>query len=109
MGTLFWLIILLVTGLALAYRRVDLKITTAALGAVLIAYTLVAGITLLIVLLWLAFAVAALLNVESLRPDIDAFTNRASSLVMKAHLLLHPAGLRLCDRQYGGVRRRETT
>ena len=86
MGTLFWLIILLVTGLALAYRRVDLKVTTAALGAVLIAYTLVAGITLLIVLLWLAFAALALLNVESLRrerisaPILEAFRDMLPSL-----------------------------
>ena len=38
MATLFWLIFVLGASLMLAYGRVDLKISTAAFGTVVIAY-----------------------------------------------------------------------
>ena len=70
MQTLFWLIAILGTSLALIYRRVDLKTSTAALGAILVALTLLSnGVTFLVVFLWLGFAALALLNVESLRRE----------------------------------------
>lgn len=70
METLFWLIAILGTSLALAYRRVDLKTSTGALGALLVAYTVLSdGSTFTVIILWLAFAALALLNVESLRRE----------------------------------------
>ena len=69
MATIFWLIVILGTCLALAYRRVELKISTAAVGAVVIAYTLLGESTLWAVVLWLAFAPLAALNVQSLRRE----------------------------------------
>ena len=70
METLFWLIAILGTSLALAYRRVDLKTSTAALGALLVAYTVLSdGSAFMVIVLWLAFAALALLNVESLRRE----------------------------------------
>ena len=70
MQTLFWLTAILGTSLALIYRRVDLKTSTAALGAILVALTLLSnGVTFLVVFLWLGFAALALLNVESLRRE----------------------------------------
>jgi len=68
--TLFWLITIVGTSLALAYKRVDLKTSTAALGALLVAYTVLSdGGAFWISLLWLAFAALAVLNVESLRRE----------------------------------------
>ena len=70
METLFWLITIVGTSLALAYKRVDLKTSTAALGALLVAYTVLSdGGAFWISLLWLAFAALAVLNVESLRRE----------------------------------------
>jgi acyl-CoA dehydrogenase len=69
--TLLWLIIGLGTPVALAYRRTDLATSTAVLGAVLIAYTLLGGWGWpWLIVLWLGFAVLAALNVESVRRDI---------------------------------------
>ena len=70
MATLFWLIVFLGTAFTLIYRRVDLRLSTAAMGAVLIAYTLFAGAALFgLFILWVLFAGLALLNVESLRRE----------------------------------------
>ena len=70
MATLFWLIVFLGTAFTLIYRRVDLRLSTAAMGAVLIAYTLFAGAALFgLFILWALFAGLALLNVESLRRE----------------------------------------
>ena len=70
MATLFWLIVSLGTAFTLIYRRVDLRLSTAAVGAVLIAYTLLAGAELFgLFILWVLFAGLALLNVESLRRE----------------------------------------
>jgi len=87
MATLFWLIAFLGTSLTLAYRRVDLKTSTAALGAILVAYTVLSdGATLWIIALWLGFAALAILNVESLRREhittriLDVFRGMLPSL-----------------------------
>ena len=69
MATLFWLIVILGTCLTLAYRRVDLKISTAAAGAVVVAYTLLGGSVFWAVVLWLLFVPLAALNVETLRRE----------------------------------------
>jgi acyl-CoA dehydrogenase len=67
--TAFWLLAILGAALALAYNRIDLKTSTAALAVVLVVYTGVADGVILKLLLWLAFAGLALLNVESLRRE----------------------------------------
>ena len=68
MDTLFWLIIVLFASLALAYKRVNLKTSTAVLGVVLVAYTVLSdSFTLLNIILWPVFFALALLNVKSLR------------------------------------------
>ena len=70
MTTLFWLIVFLGTALALIYRRVDLRLSTAAMGAVLVAYTLFAGAPPFgLFLLWVLFGGLILLNVEALRRE----------------------------------------
>ena len=70
MTTLFWLIVFLGTAFALIYRRVDLRLSTAAMGAVLVAYTLFAGASLFgLFLLWVLFGGLILLNVEALRRE----------------------------------------
>jgi acyl-CoA dehydrogenase len=53
----------------LAYRRVDLKTSTAALGVTLVAYTSLSGDVFWPIILWLLYVPFALLNVESLRRD----------------------------------------
>jgi len=68
-ATLFWLTVILGTCLTLAYHRIELKIATAAVGAVVIAYTLLGESALWAVVLWLAFAPLAALNIESLRRE----------------------------------------
>ena len=70
MATIFWLIVFSGTLLGLLYRRTDLRISTAVIGAVLVAYTLWrdAGV-LWLAILWAVFAAFALLNVESLRRE----------------------------------------
>ena len=70
MTTLFWLIVFLGTAFALIYRRVDLRLSTAAMGAVLVAYTLFAGAPPFgLFLLWVLFGGLILLNVEALRRE----------------------------------------
>lgn len=70
MATLFWLVLLVGTPLALAYRRTDLRTATVILGALLIAFTLFGGGGFLLkLLLWISYAGLLLLNAESLRRD----------------------------------------
>ena len=70
MTTIFWLIVFLGISFASIYRRVDLRLSTAAMGAVLVAFTLFAGAALFwLFVLWVLFAGFALLNVEALRRD----------------------------------------
>ncbi len=70
MGTLIWLALLIGIPLTLAYRRTDLRTSTAVLGALLIAYSLFgSGSAWWYLLLWLAFAALLGLNAESLRRD----------------------------------------
>jgi len=85
--TLFWLIAILGTALGLAYKRVDLKTSTALLGAVLLAFTVLGGGGFFwTAVLWLAFAGMAILNVESLRREhltrklLNAFRGMLPSL-----------------------------
>ena len=87
METLVWLIVIFGVALTLAYRRVDLKTSTAAIGAILVLYTLLADPgAFWVILLWLAFACLALLNVESLRrerisaPALEVFRSMLPSL-----------------------------
>jgi acyl-CoA dehydrogenase len=69
-ATLFWLILGIGTPLALAYRRTDLRTSTAVLGAVLVLYTLFgSGGWLWTIFLWLLFAGLVALNVDELRRE----------------------------------------
>lgn len=68
MDTLLWLILFIGIPLTLAYRRVPLAASTAVLGALLVAYTLLGdGAGLWKLVLWIVFGAFALLNVESFR------------------------------------------
>jgi acyl-CoA dehydrogenase len=70
MATVIWLVVLLGVLLALAYRRTDLKTTTAVLGALLVAYWIFGeGGAVWNLALLVMFALFALLNVESIRRD----------------------------------------
>jgi acyl-CoA dehydrogenase len=70
METLVWLLLLIGVPLALAYRRVDLKTSTAALGVLLLAYTWLGnGGFIWKTILWIGFAALLSLNVEGLRRD----------------------------------------
>ncbi|MCZ6498124.1 MAG: acyl-CoA dehydrogenase [Gammaproteobacteria bacterium] len=86
MATLFWLIVILGVCLTLAYRRVDLKISTVFVGAVVVAYSVLGESAFWAVVLWIAFAPLAALNVESLRreyltqPLLDIFRTMVPSL-----------------------------
>ena len=86
MATLFWFIFVLGASLALAYNRIDLKISTAAFGTVVIAYSVLGDSTFWALVLWLAFAPLAALNVEALRreyltqPLLDIFRTMVPSL-----------------------------
>ena len=86
MATLFWLIVILSVCLTLAYRRVDLKISTVFVGAVVVAYSVLGESAFWAVVLWVAFAPLAALNVESLRreyltqPLLDIFRTMVPSL-----------------------------
>jgi acyl-CoA dehydrogenase len=63
MSTFFWLVILVGTPLALAYRRTDLKSATIALGVVLFVYSWAGGGSVgWTVLLWLLFGALLALN-----------------------------------------------
>jgi acyl-CoA dehydrogenase len=71
METLVWLLLLLAVPLALAYRRTDLRTSTAVLGILLLAYSLLGdGAFLWKTILWLLLAGLVALNVESLRRDL---------------------------------------
>ncbi len=86
MATLFWFIFVLGASLALAYGRIDLKISTAAFGTVVIAYSVLGDSTFWALVLWLAFAPLVALNVEALRreyltqPLLDMFRTMVPSL-----------------------------
>ena len=86
MATLFWLIVILGVCLTLAYRRVDLKISTVAVGAVVVAYSVLGESAFWAVVLWVVFAPLAALNVEALRreyltqPLLDIFRTMVPSL-----------------------------
>jgi acyl-CoA dehydrogenase len=70
MGTVIWLVLLIGVLLTLAYRRTDLKTSTAVLGALLVVYWLFGdGGGLWNLLLLVAFLAVALLNIESIRRD----------------------------------------
>ena len=70
MATLFWLVVLIGTPLALAYRRTDLRSATGILAAVLIVFTWIGGGGFILKLfLWIVFAGLVLLNLEALRRD----------------------------------------
>jgi len=85
-ATLFWLIVILGVCFTLAYRRVDLKISTVFVGAVVVAYSILGESAFWAVVLWVAFAPLAALNVESLRreyltqPLLDIFRTMVPSL-----------------------------
>jgi acyl-CoA dehydrogenase len=68
-ATLFWLIVILGTCLTLAYSRIELKISTAAFGVVVVLYSLFGGSVFWSIVLWLLFAPLAALNVESFRRE----------------------------------------
>ena len=71
METLVWLVLLFAVPITLAYRRIDLRTSTAALGVFLIVYTFFgAGGFLWTLFLWVLFAGLAFLNVENLRRDL---------------------------------------
>ena len=69
MATLFGLIVSLGTCLTLAYSRIDLKISTAVVGILAIAYTTVGSSIFCMIILWLLFAGMAALNIETLRRE----------------------------------------
>ena len=70
MATLFWLVVFLGVPLGLLYRRTELRLSTAVLGAVLVAYTLWGDAGFFrMAILWVVFAAFALLNVETLRRE----------------------------------------
>ena len=70
MATLFWLIVFLGACFALIYNRVELRLSTAILGAVLVAFTSFSGAGFFwLFILWVLFAGFALLNVETLRRE----------------------------------------
>ena len=70
MATLFWLVVFLGVPLGLLYRRTELRLSTAVLGAVLVAYTLWGDAGFFrMAILWAVFAAFALLNVETLRRE----------------------------------------
>ncbi len=69
MESWFWLLIVIGTAVTLAYRRVDLKTSTAALGVALLGYTVFSDDVFVPVVLWLLYVPFALLNVESMRRE----------------------------------------
>ncbi len=70
MDTLLWLVILLAVPITLAYRRADLRTSTAIFAVLVVVYTIFGngGISWIIIL-WLALAGCVFLNVESLRRE----------------------------------------
>jgi acyl-CoA dehydrogenase len=70
MATLVWLALLIGVPLTIAYRRSDLRTATLILGALLVVYTVFGtGGAVWVAVLWVLFALLALLNVEALRRD----------------------------------------
>jgi acyl-CoA dehydrogenase len=70
METLVWLLLLLAVPIALAYRRTELRTSTAVLGISLLAYSLLGdGAFLWKAILWILFAGLVALNIEDLRRD----------------------------------------
>jgi acyl-CoA dehydrogenase len=68
---LFWIVVLVGTPLVLAYHRVTLGRSTAALGAVLLLFTLFGGGgAALKAVLWILFAAFAALNLEAHRREL---------------------------------------
>jgi acyl-CoA dehydrogenase len=68
--SLFWLMLFLVVGTTLAYRRIDLQSSTIVVGITLLAYTLFgSGWLLWVLLLWLGFAGMVFLNLEDQRRE----------------------------------------
>jgi acyl-CoA dehydrogenase len=66
--TVFWIALFIVGALVLAYQRVSLRTATLAFGIALAAYTFFGhGPLLWQLLLWLAFAAIAVLNVDTVR------------------------------------------
>jgi acyl-CoA dehydrogenase len=84
--TLFWFVLIVGTCLSLAYRRVDLKVSTAAIGVVVVVYTIAGDSGFWAIVLWLLFLPLAVLNVENLRreyvtqPLLDIFRTMLPSL-----------------------------
>jgi acyl-CoA dehydrogenase len=70
MATVFWLVVLIGTPLALAYRRTDLRSATGILVAVLLVFTWIGGGGFLLkLLLWVLVGGLVVLNFEALRRD----------------------------------------
>jgi len=65
----FWLLIVIGTAITLGYRRIDLKTSTAVLGVVLVAYTVLSDDFFWPLVLWLLYVPVALLNAESMRQE----------------------------------------
>jgi acyl-CoA dehydrogenase len=71
MGTFVWLVVLVAVPVILAYRRTGLLASTAVLGALLVAYSLLGHASAIWYgFLWAAFAVLMLLNVVPLRREL---------------------------------------
>ena len=82
MSTLFWLAVLIVTPIALAYRRTGLAPATGVFLVLLIAYTWLGdGGRAWLIVLWVLFALCVALNIEELRRDF--LTRRIMSLFRK--------------------------
>jgi acyl-CoA dehydrogenase len=69
MATFIWLLVIVGTLIALAYRRTPLATATLVIGGVLLVYTIFGDGVWLKALLWLLFAPLALLNVTTLRRE----------------------------------------
>jgi acyl-CoA dehydrogenase len=68
--SLFWLLLIVGGGLFLAYQRIDLKTSTLAMGAALIAYTLFgSGSWWWLMLLWAGFGLMAVPNFDEFRRE----------------------------------------
>jgi acyl-CoA dehydrogenase len=71
METVVWLVLLIGVPITLAYRRMDLRTSTAVLGVLLSVYTFLGdGSSFWKFILWVLFAGLAFLNVENLRRDL---------------------------------------
>ncbi len=71
MATFIWLVLLVALPVTLAYRRTGLLASTVILGALLVAYSFLDhGSEVSVGLLWVAFLLLALLNVQPLRRQL---------------------------------------